>query len=295
MGVDQRRRHPGSLVAPSRLPSGARCAEVRVSYRFALHTGSIDTTPLADALRVAREAGWDAIELRHVDFVRAREAGQSTEAVIELVRASGLPVAAVGVERGWIFAEGEERARLLRSFADVAEWARALGSETIMSPVDAQAGPLDRAVDSLREAGDLVARAGVMLALELNTSVEQFNTLDSVREVVNRADHPNVGLLLDTYHIWRTSPGLEVWQAVAPEEIAYCQYSDGPAGDLDPKQTFNRLPPGAGVVPFRPIFEIVANKGYAGYWSYEALNPEAFARDPATVVREALEATRANA
>ena len=48
-------------------------------------------------------------------------------------------------------------------------------------------------------------------------------------------------------------------------------------------------------MPFRPIFEIVANKGYAGYWSYEALNPEAFARDPATVVREALEATRANA
>lgn len=266
-----------------------------MNYRFALHTGSLDTTPLADTLRVARETGWDAIELRHADFARAAEAGQSPEQVIELVRAGGLPVAAVGVERGWIFATGEERTRLLRSFADVCGWARAFRCETVMSPVDAAAGPLERAVDSLREAGDLAAEQGVILALELNTSVEQFNTLDRVREVVSRADHPNVGVLLDTYHIWRTSPGLEIWQDVAPEEIAYCQYSDVPAGDLDPKQTFNRLPPGAGVVPFRPIFEIVAAKGYAGYWSYEALNREAYERDPAVVAREALEATKANA
>ena len=34
-------------------------------------------------------------------------------------------------------------------------------------------------------------------------------------------------------------------------------------------------------------------KGYAGYCSYEAPNPAAWARDPADVAREALEATRA--
>ena len=266
-----------------------------MDYRFALHTGSLDTTPLADTLRIARETGWDAIELRLVDFQRAREAGQSPEQVIELVRGGGLPVAAVGVERGWMFATGDERARLLRSFAEVCGWARALGTDTVMSPSDATSGPLDQAADSLRAVGDLAAEHGVRVAVELNVAVEQFNTLDRVREAIDRADHPGVGLLLDTYHIWRTSPGLEIWQDVAPEEIAYCQYSDVPAGDLDPKQTFNRLPPGAGVVPFRPIFEIVATKGYAGYWSYEALNRAAFERDPSAVAREALDATKANA
>ncbi|MDP8921317.1 MAG: sugar phosphate isomerase/epimerase [Chloroflexota bacterium] len=264
-----------------------------MDYRFALHTGSLDTTPLAETLQIARATGWDAIELRHVDFLRAGEAGHSPEHVLELVRASGLPVAAVGVERGWMFAAGEERSRLLRSFAAVCGWARALGCDTVMSAVDAESGPLERAVDSLRAAGDLAAEHDLTLALELNVAADQFNTLDRVREVVNRADHPNCGLLLDTYHIWRTGPGLEIWQDVMPEEIAYCQYSDVPADDLDPKQTFDRLPPGTGVVPFRPIFEIVATKGYAGYWSYEALNHEAYARDPAAVAGEALEATRA--
>ncbi|MBA2353931.1 MAG: hypothetical protein H0V80_04585 [Acidobacteria bacterium] len=46
-------------------------------------------------------------------------------------------------------------------------------------------------------------------------------------------------------------------------------------------------------MPFRPIFEIVASKGYTGYWSYEALNPDAWAHDPEQVAREAIEASRA--
>jgi 2-keto-myo-inositol isomerase len=270
-------------------------SEVRVEYRFALHTGSLDSTPLAVVLRVARETGWDAVELRHIDFQRAIEAGGTADDVLALVRESGLPVSAVGVERGWIFAEGDERRRLLGSFRDACEWARALGCEIVMSPVDARPGDPDRAVDSLREAGDLAGERGVTLALELNVGVPQFDTLDKVREVVGRADHPRCGLLLDTYHIWRGTPGLDVWQDVAPEEIVYCQYSDVPPGALDPASTFDRLPPGRGIVPFRPIFEIVRTKGYTGYWSYEALNPDAWARDPREVAREALEASRRQA
>ena len=55
----------------------------------------------------------------------------------------------------------------------------------------------------------------------------------------------------------------------------------------------DRLPPGRGIVPFREFFALIARSGYAGYCSYEAPNPAAWARDPLTVAREALEATRA--
>lgn len=54
----------------------------------------------------------------------------------------------------------------------------------------------------------------------------------------------------------------------------------------------DRLPPGQGTVPFRDIFGRIAKKEYAGYISYEAPNPSAWARDPTEVAREALEATR---
>jgi sugar phosphate isomerase/epimerase len=41
------------------------------------------------------------------------------------------------------------------------------------------------------------------------------------------------------------------------------------------------------------VFRLLAEKGYAGYLSYEAPNATAWARPPVDVAREALQATRA--
>ncbi|MCC6174597.1 MAG: sugar phosphate isomerase/epimerase [Chloroflexi bacterium] len=259
---------------------------------LSFHTGSLDATPLPDVLRAARETGWDAVELRHVDFMRAREAGQTDADVLALVRAQGLPVSAVGVERGWMFATGDERRRLLNSFARVCEWAAALDCPLIMSAVDAEPGDMGLAIDNMRAAGGLASEHGRQIVLELNVTTEQFPTLQRVRDLLARAANPCFGLLVDTYHIQRSDGGLGAYERLAPGEIAYFQYSDVPAGPLTPGQTFDRLPPGQGIVPFSAIFQIVAEKGYRGYLSYEALNPAAWARDPHDVAREALAATR---
>ncbi len=261
--------------------------------RLALHTWTLDTTPLAEVLRIARETGWDAVELRRLDFARAGAAGQAAAAVLDLVRASGLPVACVGVEYGWMHAEGGERQRLLDAFAESCRWAGALGCRTVMSPVDRGRGDLRRAVASVREVGDLAAEHGVTLALEFNSQVEQWNRLESLRELLVAAGHPHVRLLLDSYHLERSGTPPAGLAGVAPEEIGYVQYSDVPRHGLEPGKAMDRLPPGQGSVPFREFFAVLARKGYAGYASYEAPNPTAWARPPAEVAREALHATRA--
>src|SRR5687767_6170593 len=107
-----------------------------MGWKLALHTGSLGTLPLEAALRVARETGWDAVELRYVDFTRALESGRTIDEVLALVKASGLPVAAVGVEQGWFYAVGEERERLLGIIREVTRWADELGAPIIMSPCD---------------------------------------------------------------------------------------------------------------------------------------------------------------
>src|SRR5262249_45498230 len=61
--------------------------------RLALHTWTLDTTPLADVLRIARDVGWNAIELRRLDFARAAQAGRPAPVVLDQVKAVGLPVA----------------------------------------------------------------------------------------------------------------------------------------------------------------------------------------------------------
>lgn len=259
---------------------------------FGLHTWTLDTTPLAEVLRIARAAGWDAIELRRVDFARASERGQSAAKVLDLVKTSGLPVACVGVELGWMFAERTERQRLLQAFAESSQWAAELRCATVMSPVDPGRGDPNRAVASIREVGDIAAKHGVRLALEFNSQAQQFNALEPMRDVLARADHPHCGLLLDTYHFQRSSGDVRSLEDLAPQEIAYFQYSDVPRNGLQPEKTLDRLPPGQGSVPFREVFRRLSENGYSGYLTYEAPNPAAWARNPEEVAREALQATR---
>jgi 4-hydroxyphenylpyruvate dioxygenase len=161
-----------------------------------------------------------------------------------------------------------------------------------MSPVDRGTGPPSRAVESIREVGDVAAEHGVRLALEFNSQAEQFNTLDRIQEVVTRAAHPACGLLLDAYHLER-SGSFSGLQSVTPADIAYVQFSDVPATGVEPGKALDRLPPGHGVVPFREFFALLEAKGYRGYMSFEAPNPAAWARDPEEVSRQALAATRA--
>lgn len=263
--------------------------------RLALHTWSLDTTPLPRVLEVARRTGWAAIELRHVDFARAAEAGQSPEEVVALVGASGLAVAAVGARLGWMYAEGAEREALGRVFVDVCRWSAALGAAVVQSPVDFAAGDIRRAADRVRAMGDLAARHGLRLAIEPYTIARQFNRLELGRELLALADHPACGLDVDSYHLQRAGDGIEAVASLAPAEIAHVQYSDVPATAAparEPADLQDRLPPGRGVVPFPAFFRILDAKGYRGYLSYEAPNPGAWVRDPEDVAREALAATR---
>ena len=260
---------------------------------LALHTWTLDTTPLPRVLEIVRDTGWNAVELRRLDFARAAEWGQGAPAVLDLVRRSGLATACVGVELGWMFATGDERARLLGAFDESCGWAAALGCRTVMSPVDRGRGDLAQAAASVAEVGDIAGRHGVRLALEFNSQCEQFNTLARIREVLGRARHPHVGLLVDAYHMNRSGGQPADLDDVPAADIAYVQFSDVPRDGLVPGQALNRLPPGQGSVPFPAFFDAIRRKGYAGYCSYEAPNPAAWARDPVEVAREALEATRA--
>jgi sugar phosphate isomerase/epimerase len=207
------------------------------------------------------------------------------------VRASGVPVAAVGVEAGWLFATGAEQRRLFDVFAASCRAARALGCPAVMSPSGPGQGTVAQAAASLRAVGDLAGEQGVRLAFEFTSTAGQINTLERAREVLAAADHPCCGLMLDAYHLHRSGRPGRGFADVPGDEIYFVQYSDVPAASAQPGQ--DRLPPGQGVADFPGLFALLAEKGYAGYLSYEAPNPAAWARDPREVAREALLATRA--
>ena len=264
-----------------------------LSDRLALHTWSLDTTPLREALRAAREGGWNAVELRRIDFMRCFDAGMTNDQVLELIREGGIPVAVLGTEYGLIFEKGEESRRLFGVLHETCRNAKALGCEMIMIAPGQSSGTIQEAAANFRAAGEVVAEYGLRIALEFNSVHSVINSLEVGREIVSLANHPSCGILLDAYHMERSGSGGRGFEDVAPEEIFTFQFSDAPPGPppavLRPT---DRLIPGQGRVRWREVFGLLIEKGYTGYLSYEAPNPALWARPPGEIAREAAQATR---
>ncbi len=262
--------------------------------RLALHLWTIDTTPLATALDAARAAGYDAVELRRIDFKRCYEAGMSNTQVLALVRDSGIPVGVLGVEYGWLFAKGEDSKRIFGVFRESCENAVALGCDMLMSAPGPFVGTVGEAIANLKTAGDIAAGFGLRLAIEFNSQHPVLNTLAVQREIVGSAGKANVGLLLDAYHLARSGAPGASFSEVPAEDIFCFQYSDlSPNPVTGVARPTDRLAPGKGTVRWREVLGLLAHKGYTGYLSYEAPNPELWARSPYEVAREGVELTRA--
>jgi 2-keto-myo-inositol isomerase len=262
--------------------------------RLALHTWTLDTTPLATALDAARAAGFDAVELRRIDFARCEEAGMTHAQVLDLIRRSGMKVGILGVEYGWLFATGDESRRLFAAFRRSCEDAVALGCDMLMSAPGQTSTPIRDAVVHLKTAGDIAAEFGLRLAIEFNSQHATLNCLSAQRELVAAASKPNCGLLLDAYHLTRSGANGRSFEDVPGEDIFVFQYSDVPQTPVPDgvKRPVDRLPPGKGIVQWREMLGLLAEKGYAGYLSYEAPNPELWAQSPYDVAREGAAATR---
>ena len=261
---------------------------------IALHTWTIDTTPLPAAMAAAREAGADAVEIRAVDFVRCREQGLNDGDVVDLIRNAGVPVSALGVEYGWLFAAGDEQRRLFAVFRRQCENAVALGCGLLMSGVGPHDGPAETAIANMRTAGDIAAEHGLRLTFEFMAQHPSVNRVEVAREIIARAGRSNIGLLLDSYHLFHSGrPGGAI-DDISGEEIFYVQFSDvsrdvavGAVGLTD------RLAPGLGAIRWLEFIAALNAKSYRGFLSYEAPNPAHWADAPALVARHGIDAMRA--
>jgi sugar phosphate isomerase/epimerase len=264
------------------------------SQRLAIHHGTLDHLPLADFLRVARDTGWNGVELRRSSFTQCYDAGMSNGEVLDLIRASGIAVATLGTESGLFFARGEERERLLKVLDETAANAAALDCDMVMCAEGRRPGTLVEAADNLRAAGQVCQHHKVRFSFEFSAAAAVVKNLAVARELNARVAHPCVGILLDAYHLQRSGGEGRAFADVPPNEIFAFQYSDVPPTPLAPGgPPDDRLVPGKGVVRWNEVFSLLGEKGYGGYLSYECPNPANRTGPPEAVAREGLQATRA--
>jgi 3-dehydroshikimate dehydratase len=146
-------------------------------------------------------------------------------------------------------------------------------------------GGIDRAADDFRELGERAAKRGLKVGFEALAWGRHINDYRDAWEVVRRADHPAVGLVLDSFHIYARKTDLRQLNAIPGDRIFLVQLADAPWLDMD-VLTWSRhfrCFPAQGDLPLVDFMAAVAGTGYQGDLSLEIFNDQFRAGPPRAV------------
>ena len=137
-------------------------------------------------------------------------------------------------------------------------------------------GGIDRAANDLRELGMRAARHGVRIEFEALAWGRHINDYRDAWEVVRRANHPSVGLVLDSFHVLSRGTELESMKSIPGDRIFLVQLADAPRLSMDYLSWSRhfRCFPGQGDLPLADFMQALRATGYEGLISLEIFNDD---------------------
>lgn len=241
-----------------------------------------------EKLSAIARAGFDGIEIFENDFLAF---DRSPAEVGQMVRDHGLTVSLFQPFRDFEGMPEPFRSRNFdraeRKFDLMAE----LGTDLMLicsntSPVSL--GGIDRAAADFRELGERAAKRGLRVGYEALAWGRHIHDHRDAWEIVRRADHPNIGLILDSFHTLARKIDVNSIRSIPGDRIFIVQLADAPLIEMDLlywSRHFRNMP-GEGDLSVTPFMQAIAATGYDGYLSLEIFNdqfrggsPEAISRD----------------
>jgi len=137
-------------------------------------------------------------------------------------------------------------------------------------------GGIDRAAADLHELGERAARRGMRVGFEALSWGRHINDYRDAWEAVRRADHPALGIVLDTFHILARRTDLAAIESIPRERIFLVQLADAPKLDMDYLSWSRhfRCMPGQGDLPLLAFMEALRTTGFDGLLSLEVFNDQ---------------------
>ncbi|EGI75598.1 sugar phosphate isomerase/epimerase family protein [Hylemonella gracilis] len=249
--------------------------------------------PLKAKLQATREAGFSQIMLKANDLVGHPEGWR---AAVSEVRESGLRGTGFQVLRDFEGLSGHLHEYKVDIAKTMLEMCAALGCDVLLacSSTSTHASQdLDHIARDLHKLAMLAVPHGIRIAYEGLSWGRTVNEYTTAWDVVCRADAPNLGVCLDSYHILAAKTPLDAIQDIDPDKIFLVQLSDFMWQET---RTFEermatartyRVFPGEGVHS-EQIIELVRKidqLGYKGDYSFEVFNDD-YVQMPLPMVAE---------
>ena len=231
---------------------------------------------LPEKLAAIAAAGFDGVEIFENDFLAFD--GTPTE-VGRMVRDHGLEITLYQPFRDFEGMPEPQRARNFERAERKFDLMQELGTDLMLicSNVSPLAlGGIDRAAADLRELGERAAKRGLRVGFEALAWGRHVNDHRDAWEIVRRADHPNVGLILDSFHTLARKTDVSSIRSIPADRVFIVQLADAPLIDMDLlywSRHFRNMP-GQGDLPVTDFMRAVAATGYSGTLSLEVFNDQ---------------------
>ena len=243
--------------------------------KTAIATVSISGT-LPEKLEAIAAAGFDGVEIFEQDFIAhdggARDVGR-------MIRDHGLEIPLFQPFRDFECLPEPLRSKAFDRAKRKFDVMQELGTDLILicSSVHPRSlGGIKRAAGDLAELGEIARERGIRLGYEALAWGRHINDHRDAWEIVRQADHPNVGIILDSFHTLGRKLDPESIRAIPGEKIFFVQLADAPAIDMDLlywSRHFRNMP-GEGDLEVQRFMQAVMAAGYTGPISLEIFNDQ---------------------
>ncbi|WOS66019.1 bifunctional sugar phosphate isomerase/epimerase/4-hydroxyphenylpyruvate dioxygenase family protein [Sinorhizobium fredii] len=231
---------------------------------------------LPDKLAAIATAGFDGVEIFENDFLAFD--GSPTD-VGRMVRDQGLEITLFQPFRDFEGMPEPHRSRTFDRAERKFDVMQQLGTDLLLvcsnvSPISL--GGIDRAAADFHELGERAARRGLKVGYEGLAWGRHVNDHRDAWEIVRRANHPNIGLILDSFHTLSRKIEVNSIRSIPKEKIFIVQLADAPLIDMDLlywSRHFRNMP-GEGDLPVTEFTRAIAETGYDGYFSLEIFNDQ---------------------
>jgi len=238
--------------------------------------------PLEAKLQAVRAAGFGQIMLSARDIVGHPD---GLEAAVQAVRTSGLRVTGFQVLRDFEGLSGHLHDYKVDIAKSMLEMCAALGSKILLvcSSTSVHASQdLDAIAKDLRKLAMLAIPLGIQVAYEGLSWGRTISEFTTAWEVVSRADVPNLGLGLDSFHLFATQTPLDDLELLDPEKIFLVQLADFMWQEIRSVEErittarHFRVFPGEGVhsEALADLVRRLHALGYRGDYSFEVFNDD---------------------
>lgn len=243
------------------------------SVQRSIATVSLSGT-LEQKLAAAARAGFDGVEIFENDLLSCRLGPAD---VRSLAADLGVRIMLYQPFRDYEGVTDGQLAANLRRAQHKFTVMTALGADTLLvcSSVSASARDDDAlAAEQLRQLAEQASGHGIRIAFEALAWGRNIRSYARAWQVVAAAEHPYLGICLDSFHILslRDDPG--PIRGIPGEKIFFVQLADAPLLPMDPFpwSRHYRCFPGQGGFDLTGFIADVLAAGYQGPWSLEVFN-----------------------